>query len=241
MLKGLFKKLIYKEDATSDSLIDFLRNKGAVIGENVIVYAPNKTLIDKTKPFLLSIGNNVRITQGVKILTHDYSWSVIKCYSSHKCDPGQIIGSEGPVTVGNNVFIGMNAIITKGVTVGDNVIIGAGSIVTKDCESDSVYAGNPAKKIMSIDEFFAKRKALQFEEAKLIAQKYKERFNKLPGPEVFMEYFYLFSTGKSACKNEIFKYQMETSGNFDESYSFLENNPPMFPDFESFINACFKD
>ena len=74
---------------------------------------------------------------------------------------GGIFGASGNVTIGDNVFIGMNAIITRNVTIGDNVIIGVGSIVTKDCESGYVYAGNPAHKIMSIDQFYDKRKELQ--------------------------------------------------------------------------------
>ena len=60
--------------------------------------------------------------------------------------------------IGNNVFIGVNAVITRGVTIGNNVIIGAGSVVVKDCQANSVYAGNPAKRIMSLDAFYEKRK-----------------------------------------------------------------------------------
>lgn len=50
-----------------------------------------------------------------------------------------------PVTIGNNVFIGANAIILKGVTIGDNSVIGAGSVVTSDIETNCVATGNPAK------------------------------------------------------------------------------------------------
>jgi maltose O-acetyltransferase len=54
------------------------------------------------------------------------------------------------VIIGNNVYVGANVIILKGVNIGNNVVIGAGSIVVKDVESNSIYAGNPAKKIKSI-------------------------------------------------------------------------------------------
>ena len=51
------------------------------------------------------------------------------------------------VNVGNDVWIGHNAIIMPGVTIGNGAIIGAGAVVTKDVEPYSVVAGVPAKKI----------------------------------------------------------------------------------------------
>lgn len=57
----------------------------------------------------------------------------------------------------------MNTIIERNVKIGDNVVVGAGSLVIKDCESDSVYVGVPARRLMSINEFFEKRLAKQKE------------------------------------------------------------------------------
>jgi len=53
--------------------------------------------------------------------------------------------------IGNNVIIHPHTIIIGGITVGDNVIIGAGSVVLKDVEPNSVVAGNPAKKIKTLE------------------------------------------------------------------------------------------
>ncbi len=50
-----------------------------------------------------------------------------------------------PIVINNNVWIGMNCIILKGVTIGENTIIGAGSIVTKSIPSNVIAAGNPCK------------------------------------------------------------------------------------------------
>lgn len=55
-----------------------------------------------------------------------------------------------PVKIGNNVWIGMNAIILKGVTIGDNSVIGAGAVVTKDVPANVVVVGNPAKVVKEL-------------------------------------------------------------------------------------------
>ncbi len=146
-------RVIYGSRSNNDLFIKFLNNIGVYVGEGTVFYEPTTNIIDVQNPKLLSFGKNVRITSGVKILTHDYSWSVLAGVY------GECLGGVAPVKIGNNVFIGIDSIVTAGVTIGDNVIIGAGSVVTKDCESDSVYAGVPAKKIMTLDEYYLKKKS----------------------------------------------------------------------------------
>lgn len=55
-----------------------------------------------------------------------------------------------PITIGNRVWIGANAIILPGVTIGDNTIIGAGSVVTKDIPANVVAVGNPCRVLRKI-------------------------------------------------------------------------------------------
>ena len=55
-----------------------------------------------------------------------------------------------PIRIGNNVLIGFNAIVLKGVTIGDNSIIGAGSVVTSDIPANVIAAGNPCKIIKKL-------------------------------------------------------------------------------------------
>ncbi|GAB3823435.1 acyltransferase [Hymenobacter jeollabukensis] len=50
-----------------------------------------------------------------------------------------------PVVIEDNVFIGMNSIILKGVTIGRNAVIGAGSVVTRDVPANEIWSGNPAR------------------------------------------------------------------------------------------------
>lgn len=56
-----------------------------------------------------------------------------------------------PISIGNNVWIGGNAVICPGVSIGDNVVIGAGAVVTKSFPDDVFIGGNPAKIIKEID------------------------------------------------------------------------------------------
>lgn len=60
---------------------------------------------------------------------------------------GDTINPCLPIKIGNHVWIGKRSCILKGVTVGDNSIVGFASVVTKDIEENSIYAGNPARKI----------------------------------------------------------------------------------------------
>ena len=99
---------------------------------------------------MITIGDNVTLSGGVVILGHD---------ASTKRALGYTI--LAPVRIGNNVFIGRNAIILPGVMIGDNVIVGAGSVVTKDVPDGYVVAGNPASIIRTTEEYLHKhRKAL---------------------------------------------------------------------------------
>jgi acetyltransferase-like isoleucine patch superfamily enzyme len=52
-----------------------------------------------------------------------------------------------PVKIGNNVWIGMGAVILKGVTIGDNSVVAAGAIVTKSVPANTIVAGNPAVEV----------------------------------------------------------------------------------------------
>ncbi|UBK36230.1 acyltransferase [Clostridium perfringens] len=208
------------------------------IGEDCTIYAPKNTVIDEQYPWMISIGNHVKITNGVIMLTHDYSWSVLKRLDIYN-QSGKILGASGKIIIGNNVFIGMNSIILRNVKIGDDVIIGAGSVISKNCESGWVYAGNPAKKIMRVEEFYKKRDKLQLEEAKELAIAYKKRFNELPPIDIFHEYFMLFSNTENL--NDNFREKAKLCDNFNDTMQYMKKNEPIFKDFEEFIEFCFND
>lgn len=158
-LKNKIKVKILGYRATSESYITYLRKIGVQVGEDVVLYRPLNTTIDVQNPHLLEIGNHVMMTGPVTILTHDYSWSVLKRKY------GEIVGNQKYTVLKDNIFIGWGATILAGSYIGENTIIGAGSVVSGHLEGNAVYAGNPARKIMSLDEFYHKRKVKQLDEA----------------------------------------------------------------------------
>jgi|WetSurMetagenome_2_1015567.scaffolds.fasta_scaffold17338_2 acetyltransferase-like isoleucine patch superfamily enzyme len=99
-----------------------------------------------SEPYLVTIGNEVTITEGVIFHTHDGGVSVFRTKY-----PG--INIFKPIHVGNNVFIGSNTTILPGITIGDNVVIGATSVITKNVPDNVVVAGVPAKIIRSLNDY----------------------------------------------------------------------------------------
>jgi len=226
--KEKVKKILLGKRYDSHTYIEYLRRLGIKIGDDCTIYVPSKTLIDEQYPWMITIGNHVRITEGVKILTHDYAWAVLKT------ETGAILGASGTVKIGDNVFIGMNTVITRNVEIGNNVIIGAGSVVTSSCNQNSVYAGVPAKRIMSVDEYYKKR------EPKKLAVEYFDRYGKRPGKEVFHEYFMLFETAEEAQKNDVFRNKIALCQNELDTVKYMSAHKAMFSSYDEFIEKCFE-
>lgn len=203
------------------------------IGERTIIYDPRSVCIDETRPFLIELGDDVKITRGVTMLTHGYDWSVLAGLYD------VVLGSGG-ITVGDNVFIGMNTTILKGVHIGNNVVIGAGSLVNKNIPDGCVAAGNPCKVIMSIDTYYEKRQKAQLYEAFEIYKKYVERFGKEPPQEIFDEFFWLFHDREKPLPDAFIR-QMSWHGRYEQSFKNLTKMPSIFGGYEEFIEAAKKN
>lgn len=78
MIKNIVKRLFFPNTYSNDAFIKYLRKNKVLVGENVTIYSPNHTTIDTRKPYLISIGDNCKITKGVTILAHDYSISTVR-------------------------------------------------------------------------------------------------------------------------------------------------------------------
>lgn len=98
----------------------------------------------------ITIGNYVKIGANVKIIdtdAHSLDWAIRR---NRKEDIKA--KSVSPVVIEDDVLIGMNCIILKGVTIGARSVIGAGSVVVKSIPPDCIAAGNPCRVIRQISE-----------------------------------------------------------------------------------------
>ncbi len=96
----------------------------------------------------VEIGNNVRIGGGTVIYDTDHHSLDYKERTAVPEIKENI--KTSPVIIKDNVFIGANSTILKGVTIGENSIIGACSVVTKNVPKNEIWAGNPARFIKSL-------------------------------------------------------------------------------------------
>lgn len=91
----------------------------------------------------LTIGNKVTFGPGVTIMGGNHNFKEIGKYifDNHTKRPDD----DMPVRIDDDVWIGCNAIILKGVRINQGAIVGAGAVVTKDVPAYAIVAGNPAK------------------------------------------------------------------------------------------------
>lgn len=94
----------------------------------------------------IQIGNQVVIARFVTILDHDHA------FTKNEQDGSLVFDGyhTAPIRIGNNVWLGDKVSILKGVTIGDNVIIGANAVVTKDIPANCIAGGIPAKVIKQL-------------------------------------------------------------------------------------------
>lgn len=144
LLLKYFMRKLYSQNKFQNSL----RRDGVTIGDDCEICTD---VVLGSEPYLISLGDKVRITSGCKFITHDGGvWVLRNKYN--KPDIDLIRG----IKIGNNVHVGINTIIMPGVTIGDNCIIGCCAVVTKDIPDNSVAAGVPARVIKTIDDYYNK-------------------------------------------------------------------------------------
>jgi len=94
---------------------------------------------------LVIIGEGFISAPGSIVLAHDAS-TIIHCGKTR----------VEKTVIGNNVFLGANAVVLPGINVGDNCIIGAGAVVTKNIPANSIAVGNPARVVSSVENYINK-------------------------------------------------------------------------------------
>jgi acetyltransferase-like isoleucine patch superfamily enzyme len=123
------------------TIIRLLSNESDLtIGDNVGISGGGICVQNK-----VSIGNNVLLGANVFITDTDF----------HPIDPlNRRFSKENikakEVSIGNNVFIGMDSIVLKGISIGDNSIVAAGSVVSKSIPANQIWGGNPVRYIRDL-------------------------------------------------------------------------------------------
>ncbi len=232
-IKNLLKRIIDPNHYSSEAYIQYLRNSGVHIGEKTIVYAPRHTSIDIQKPHLISIGSYCKITTGVIILAHDYSISVARRVF------GEFIGGTAPTKIGDNCFLGMNSIILPGTTIGNNCIVGAGSVVGGGYSDNVVIAGNPARVVCTLDEYYQKRKNRWVDDAKRCALEIYHNTGRRPTIEEMKDGFYWLYTQRSQENidghNNFFTL---TGDDYEDICSKFLTTEPVYSSFDDFLKDC---
>ena len=127
-----------------------LRHQGLHIGEGCDIC---RDVEFGSEPYLIWIGDHVRITSGVKFVTHDGGmWTLRGLGWLENAD------RFGEIRIGRNTHIGLNSILMPGVHIGENCIIGCGAVVTHDIPSGSVAVGVPARVIQTVEEYYEKNR-----------------------------------------------------------------------------------
>lgn len=134
--------------------VDFItesRNRGVRIGERCEIHPSTSW---GSEPYLISVGDHVRITKNVQFITHDGGVWVLR--EKYGCPDIDLFGR---IRVGSNVHIGFNAIIMPGVTIGDDCVIATGAVVTKDVPAGEIWGGVPARFIEKTERYYEKNQS----------------------------------------------------------------------------------
>lgn len=138
----LLSKIYYRFIASPEQ---YARHVGVNIGKNNLICKCHWS----SEPFLITVGSNCQLTN-CRIFTHGGGNCIRRFHPDFDC--------FGKVTIGDWVYIGTNALIMPGVTIGNNVLVGAGSVVTRSIPDNTVVAGNPARVICTIEEYYKRNK-----------------------------------------------------------------------------------
>jgi len=162
------KNVKYSEMPQCNGKLIIYNNGECILGKNIIFNsAIESNLVGLSKSCTIKVNKNSKL-----VIDDNSGFSGVSIYCSVSIRIGKFVTCGGnvsiwdtdfhpldymdrrqnlsekinslPIEIGDDVFIGANSIILKGVKIGDRSIIGAGSVVTKSIPEDQVWAGNPA-------------------------------------------------------------------------------------------------
>ncbi len=131
-------------DRENRKRIEQLRRQGVRIGEGCLIL----TTYFSTEPYLIQIGDRVGIASGVRFITHNaLAFRLRETYPNFQ--------AFAPISVGDGVIIGLNAIILPGTVIGKDCFINAGAVVHGSIPDDSAVGGNPARVFGKMSDMMA--------------------------------------------------------------------------------------
>ena len=224
-IKNMIKKIYNPNYYCNDAYVSYLRKGGAKVGDYTYFYTPESHPVDENYLPFFEIGNNCRVTGGVHILAHDYSYAVLRPVYH------QMLCKCGVTKIGNNVFIGNRSIILMGTTIGDNVIVGAGAVVSGVIPSNVVIAGNPAKIVCSLKDYHEKLQNRFVEYARLYYLRKSEFLGRELTEHEMHWYNQLWKCDES---KKIYSMLRVDGDNHEEVVEDMLKVKPLFNSFEEF-------
>lgn len=123
--------------------VEYAKSIGVKIGKGCFISSNNYS----SEPYLIEIGDYVRIANNVHFYTHGGVWA-----QARKLPKG-ILEHFGRIKIGNYSYIGDGCMITPGVIIGNDVIVAAGTVVTKSVPDGLMVGGNPMRVIGKTEDF----------------------------------------------------------------------------------------
>lgn len=149
MIRKIYRH-IYKLVISRIKPVNYARKLGVNIPKNGDIFIYGHVSYG-TEPWLITLGNRCHITDGVKFETHDGGTLIFRTEIPD-------LEITKPIKIGDDCYIGNNAIILPGVTIGNRCVIGAGAVVSRNIPDNSVAVGVPARVIKTADEYLEKLK-----------------------------------------------------------------------------------
>lgn len=145
LFRVLTKTYVLYHSLLNRANLEIAKYRGMKVGLNFNM--PDKVFFG-TEPYLIEIGDNVNIAAGVRFVNHGGTASLLRKLPGY--EDARILGR---IKIGNNCTIGLNCVIMQDVQIGNNCILGANSVLSQSMPDNTVFIGNPAQFLCTIEDY----------------------------------------------------------------------------------------